>query len=75
MSKNPAWLQPLRPALKVVEVKTLFPYLDRGEGAPEVAVHQQLLFEVLHSLREGEGPTTELVIHTEQEWISLRNGG
>jgi hypothetical protein len=42
MSKNPAWLQPLRRALKVVEVKNLFPRLDRGEGVPEVAVHQQL---------------------------------
>jgi hypothetical protein len=52
MSKNPAWLQPLRRALKVVEVKTFFPSLDRGEGVPEVAVHQQLLSEVIHSLRE-----------------------
>ncbi len=59
MSKNPAWLQPLRLALKVVEVKTLFPPLDRGEGVPEVAVHQQLLSEVIPCLREleGEGPT------------------
>jgi hypothetical protein len=89
MSKNPAW--PLRRALEVVEVKNLFPRLDRGEGVPEVAVHQQLLSEVICSLREGEGPTERLfadkqwervessaprqVIHSEQEWIPLRNGG
>jgi hypothetical protein len=66
MSKNPAWLQPLRRALKVVEVKTLFPRLDWGEGVPEVAVHQQLLSEVIHSLREGKGPTEHLF--ADQRW-------
>jgi hypothetical protein len=40
MSKSPAWLHPLRRALKVVEVKNLFPHLDRREGVPEVAVHK-----------------------------------
>ena len=66
MSRNPAWLQPLRRALKVVEVKTLFPYLDRGEGVPEVAVHQALLSEVIRGLRGAEGPTERLF--EDQRW-------
>ena len=49
MRRNPAWLQPLRRVLKLVDTKTLFPRLDRGEGAPEVAVHQALLFDVIQS--------------------------
>jgi hypothetical protein len=62
MSRNPAWLQPLRlrRVLKLVDTKTLFPHLDRGEGAPEVAVHQALLFDVIHSLRQGDGPVEHL---------------
>jgi ribonuclease HI len=71
MSRNPAWLQPLRRALKVIEVKTLFPRLDRGEGVPEVAVHQQLLSEVIHSLREGEGPTEHLF--ADQRWEQVES--
>ena len=66
MSRNPAWLQPLRRALKVVEVRTLFPYLDRGEGVPEVAVHQALLSEVIRGLRGGESPTEPLF--EDQRW-------
>jgi hypothetical protein len=83
MSKNPAWLQPLRRALKVVEGKTLFSRLDRGEGVPEVAVHQQLLSEVIRSLREGEGPTEHLFADQRRErvessaprqsWLSILN--
>ncbi len=41
-------------------MKTLFVRLDQGEGVPEVVVHQQLLSEVIHILREGEGPTEHL---------------
>ncbi len=69
MSKNTAWLLPLRRALKVVEVKTLFPNLDREEGVPEVAEHQQLLSEVMHSLRAGEGPTERLFADQRWEWV------
>ncbi len=82
MRKNPAWLLPLRRALKVVEVKTLFPRLDRGE-VPEVAVHRQLLSEVIHSLREGEGPMECLIADQQwervessaprQSWLSILN--
>jgi hypothetical protein len=50
MSRNLAWLQPLCQALKMVDTKTLFPRLDRGEGAPEVVVHQVLLLDVLHRI-------------------------
>ena len=66
MSRNPAWLQPLRRALKGVEVRTLFPYLDRGEGVPEVAVHHALLSEVIRGLRGGESPTEPLF--EDQRW-------
>ncbi len=43
MSKDPAWLQPLRRPLKMVEVKNLFSRLDRGEGAPEVAMLSEVV--------------------------------
>ena len=91
MSRYPAWLQPLRRALRAVDVKGLFPRLDRRDGVQEDAVHQALLSDVIHGLQQGEGPvehlfamlatgevlgpTTELVVHTEQEWIPLWNGG
>jgi hypothetical protein len=44
MRRNPPWLQPLRRALRLgtADCKRLFPRLDRGEGAPEIAVHQTL---------------------------------
>jgi hypothetical protein len=83
MSKNSAWLQPLCRALKVVEVKNLFPHLDRGEGVPEVAVHQILLSEVIHNLLDGEGPTKRLFadqrwervesLAPRQSWLSILN--
>jgi hypothetical protein len=83
MSRNPAWLQPLRRVLKLVDTKTLFPRLDRGEGAPEVAVHQALLFDVIHSLRQGEGPVERLFADirwqrvrssaSRRSWVSILN--
>jgi ribonuclease HI len=83
MSRNPAWLQPLRRVLKLVDTKTLFPRLDRGEGAPEVAVHQALLFDVIHSLRQGEGPVEHLFADirwqrvrssaSRRSWVSILN--
>ncbi len=60
MSRNPVWLQPLRMALQVVDVKRLFPRLDRGEGTPEVAVHQALLSDVIHGLQQSVGPVGHL---------------
>ena len=68
MSRNQAWLQPLSRALMLVKVKPLFSYLDRGEGAPEVAVHQTLLSEVIRDLRAGEGPTEHLYEDHWQRW-------
>ncbi len=59
MSRNPAWLQPLRRALRAVDVKGLFPRLDRGEGAPEAAVHQALLF-ARGCRAPGTGPLGDL---------------
>ncbi len=38
MGKNPAWLEPLRRALCVVEMRRLFSRLDWGEDIPEAAV-------------------------------------
>jgi hypothetical protein len=45
------WLQSLCQALEVMDVTGLFPRLDLREGEPEVAVHQALLFDVIHSLQ------------------------
>ncbi len=83
MSRNQVWLQPLCRVLKLVDTKTLFPRLDRGEGAPEVAVHQALLFDVIHSLRQGEGPVEHLfagirwqrvrISASQRSWLSILN--
>ncbi len=60
MSRNPAWLQLLRRALRAVDVG-LFPRLDRREGVREDAVHQALLSDVIHGLQQGEGPVEHLL--------------
>jgi ribonuclease HI len=71
LSRNPAWLQPLRRALKVVDVKGLFPRLDRGEGAQEAAAHQALLSDVIHGLQQSEGPVGHLF--ADQRWRLVRS--
>ena len=50
--KSPQWLEPLRRALRVVETRRLFPRLSRAEGAHEAEVHQALLSDVIHGLRQ-----------------------
>ena len=71
MSRNPAWLQPLRRALQAVDVKRLFTRLDRGDGAPEVAVHQALLSDVIHGLQQSGGPVGHLF--TDERWRLVRS--
>ena len=71
MSRNPVWLQPLRRALQVVDVKRLFPRLDRGEGTPEVAVHQALLSDVIHGLQQSVGPVGHLF--ADERWRLVRS--
>ena len=83
MSRNPAWLQPLRRALRAVDVKGLFPRLDRREGVREDAVHQALLSDVIHGLQQGEGPVEHLFADERwqrvkcsaprQSWLSILN--
>ncbi len=70
MRKKPAWLEPFRRALRVVDCKRLFPSLDRVEGVPEVAVHQALMSDVLHGLRQADvqlGP-----LFTDNRWRLVR---
>ena len=50
----PRWLNPLRRVLTVAKTATLFPRLDRGEGASEVPVHQALLHDMLSGLNRRE---------------------
>ena len=83
MSRNPAWLQPLRRALRAVDVKALFPRLDRRDGVLEDVVHQALLSDVIHGLQQGEGPVEHLFADERwqrvkcsaplQSWLSILN--
>jgi hypothetical protein len=70
MRKKPAWLEPFRKALRVVDCKRLFPSLDRGEWVPDVAVHQELISDVLRGLRQADvriGP-----LFTDNRWRLVR---
>ncbi len=60
LKKDPAWLQPLRRTLLVVNVPLLFPRLNRGDGAAEVAVHQAVIADVIHGLGQQDGPVEHL---------------
>jgi hypothetical protein len=71
MTRNPEWLLPLRRALKAVDVTQLFHSLDRGEGAQEVAVHQALISDVIHGLRQREGPVGHLF--ADDRWGFVRS--
>jgi hypothetical protein len=53
-------------ALQVVDVERLFPHLDRGEGAPEVAEHQKLLSDVINGLQQDEDSIEQLF--TDERW-------
>ncbi len=56
MGKNPALLEFLHRAHSVVGTQRLVPRLDRGKGAhdSEVAVHQALLYDVIHCLKQQD---------------------
>ncbi len=49
LPRNPGWLEPLRRVLHDTDTAALFPLLDRGEGAPDVAVHQAVLHDALRA--------------------------
>ena len=51
--------------------RALFPRLDRGEGAPDAAVHQALLFAVIRGLQQSEGPVGHLF--ADERWRLVRS--
>jgi hypothetical protein len=53
------------------DCKSLFPRLDRGEGAPEVAAHQTLLSELIHGLKQPDVQTKALF--TDRRWRLVRS--
>ena len=69
--KSPQWLEPLRRALRVVETRRLFPRLSRGEGASEVEVHQALLSDVIHGLKQ-QGTQIE-PLFADERWKLVRS--
>ncbi len=76
LNRNHAWLQPLCRVLTAVEIKTLVPRLDRGERAPEVAVHQALQLSCVKQrdtlgLQQGKGPVEHLF--TDERWLLVRS--
>ena len=71
MGKNPAWLEPLRRVLCVVETRRLFPRLNRGEDVPEAAVHQALLHDVIHGLKRRDVPIGPLF--ADERWRLVRS--
>jgi hypothetical protein len=52
MKKDPVWLQPFRRTLRDVDVRRLFPSLNRSEWARETAVHQALISDVIRGLQQ-----------------------
>ncbi len=71
MGKNPAWLEPLRRVLCVVETHRLFSRLNRGEDVPEAAVHQELLHDVIHGLKRRDVPIGPLF--ADERWRLVRS--
>jgi hypothetical protein len=56
-------------AISLVNTVLLFPQLDRpdrGEGVPEVPVHQALLHNVIEGLKQGDHPVSSLV--ADERW-------
>ena len=70
LPRNPGWLEPLRRVLHGIDTAALFPLLDRGEGAPEVAVHQAVLHDALRGLLSGE-PAQPLF--SDERWNAVRS--
>ncbi len=51
----------------------LFPRLDRGEGAPEVAAHQTVLSKLIHGLKQ---PNVQIeALFTDRRWRLVRSFG
>ena len=69
LSRSSSWLEPLRRALGSVDVRKLFPRLQRGEGAPRTAEHQALLHDVLRGLRDSEAPIGPLF--ADERWARV----
>jgi hypothetical protein len=75
LKQNPAWLQPFRrtsaiPGLQpflVVNVPLLFPRLNRREGA----VRQALIADVIHGLRQQDGPVED--VFADERWLLVRS--
>ena len=71
MKKDPAWLQPFRRSLREVDVRRLFPSLNRSEGAREAAVHQALISDVICGLEQRAVPIEHLF--ADQRWRLVRS--
>ena len=73
LKKDPAWLQPFRRALQVVDsdIEQLFSRLNRSEGAAVVVVHQALLSDVIHGLRQQDGSVQHLF--ADERWQLVRS--
>ena len=70
LSPPPHWLDPLRRVLSVADAATLFPRLDRGEGAPESRPHQALIHDVLAGLHE---PACNIpALFSDERWNLIR---
>ena len=69
--RNPCWLEPLRRVLSSVDTALLFPPLDRGEGVPEVPVHQALFHDVIGGLQRGDCPPSSLF--ADERWNVVRS--
>jgi ribonuclease HI len=71
LKKDPAWLQPFRRTLLVVNVPLLFPRLNRSDGVAEVAVHQALIADVIHGLGQQDGPIEHLF--ADERWLLVKS--
>jgi hypothetical protein len=71
MKKDPAWLQLFRRTLLEVDVRRLFPSLNRSEGARETAVHQALISDVIRGLQQQSVPVGHLV--ADERWRLVRS--
>ena len=71
MKKDPAWLQPFRRTLQVVDVRRLFPSLNRSEGAPEPAAHQALISDVIRGIQQREVPVGHLF--ADERWRLVKS--
>lgn len=76
MSRNPGWLSPLRRLLERVQAKSLFPRLDRGQGAAETPAHQELMSQLLRALNNTVGQhAAHLVceVFADDRWTQVRS--